>query len=289
MNIFTSTGICSSSWSWRRSSPKPSCRSCARQLWSRTLTPYAVPHALAALVAATDDPIMRETLRDYAGNKRFRRDMFARGTAAMTGAEHRSALSELKFALAVPRRNLSFKFSVPMGEVTGIDDIYRPVADLLDARIARFDELLALPRFANGKIGSLLDCLTLLIGSGQVVPIFPAAAATDMEPARRFNRMVIEHIRAGRSYRYLASPVAGTGIAVSDLELLALAALLDGRGQDAPAAAKYGLALLKGCGKVPMKDGRPLQEEAEGLSFLEDRLGPILDDSVPVWRRLGVL
>ena len=31
MNIFTSTGICSSSWSWRRSSPKPSCRSCARQ------------------------------------------------------------------------------------------------------------------------------------------------------------------------------------------------------------------------------------------------------------------
>src|SRR5439155_23638168 len=106
----------------------------------------------------------------------------------------------------------------------GIDEIYRQVADLLDARIAGFDELLGLPPFADGKVGSLLDCLTLLISSGQVVPIFPAAAI-DMEPARRFNRMVIDHIRAGRSYHNLASPVAGTGIAVSDLVLLALAAL----------------------------------------------------------------
>jgi hypothetical protein len=68
-----------------------------------------------------------------------------------------------------------------------------------------------------------------------------------------------------------------------------LASLFDGRGHDAPAAAKHALALLKGCGKVPMKDGRLLQDEAEGLSFLEERLQPILDDFVPVWRRLGVL
>jgi len=38
-----------------------------------------------------------------------------------------------------------------------------------------------------------------------------------------------------------------------------------------------------------MKDGRLLRDEAEGLSFLEERLQPILDDFVPVWRRLGVL
>jgi hypothetical protein len=68
-----------------------------------------------------------------------------------------------------------------------------------------------------------------------------------------------------------------------------LAALFAGCGHDAPAAAKHALALLKGCGKVPMKEGRQLREEAEGLSFLEEQLGPVLDDSVPVWRRLGVL
>jgi hypothetical protein len=37
-------------------------------------------------------------------------------------------------------------------------------------------------------------------------------------------------------------------------------------------AATHALALLKGCGKAPMKDGRVLQEETEGLSFLKERL-----------------
>jgi hypothetical protein len=206
----------------------------------------------------------------------------------MTQAEHRHTLSELKFALAVPRKDVSFKFSAPMGEVTGIPELYEPVADLLADKIVGFGELLALPCFGNDKVGNLLDCLTLLISSGQMVPIFHAVAV-DVEPAQRFNRMVVDRVRTGRQYFNLASPVAGTGIGVSELSLLALAALFDGRGHDAPAAAKHALVLLKGCGKAPMKDGRVLQEEAEGLSFLEERLQPILDDFVPVWRRPGVL
>ena len=40
---------------------------------------YAVPAGLHQLIAQADDPIMRETLRDYASNKRFRRDLFLRG------------------------------------------------------------------------------------------------------------------------------------------------------------------------------------------------------------------
>jgi hypothetical protein len=211
-----------------------------------------------------------------------------RGGAALTQAEHRRTLSELKFALAAPRKNVSFKFSVPMGEVTGIPEIYEPVVDLMADKIVAFGELLALPCFGSVKVGNLLDCLTLLVGSGQVVPILPAAAV-DMGPAQRFNRMVVDYVRAGRSYRYLASPVAGTGIAVSDLGFLVLAALFDGHGNDAAAAAKHALALLKSSGKLPMKDGKLLDNEADGLRFLEESFKPILEDVVPVWRRLGLL
>jgi hypothetical protein len=111
----------------------------------------------------------------------------------------------------------------------------------------------------------------------------------DTEPARRFNRVVIDNFRAGRIYRNLASPVAGTGISASEFHLLALAAVLDGCGDEVPTAAKYSLAFLKRCGRLPMRDGTLIENDNEGIAFLEQQLQPILDDLVPIWRRLGVL
>jgi hypothetical protein len=260
-------------------------------LCSATLTEnldnYALTRELASVASAIDDQVLRETVRDIASNKRFRRDVFARGTAAMTEAEYHKILSGLRFTLAVPRKDVSFKFAIPMGEVTGIGEIHGPVADLLADKIASFDELLALPAFVPGKIGILVDCLTLLVSSGQVLPIL-GPAAVDIEPARRFNRMIVENLKAGRFYRNLAAPVAGTGIWVSEFGLLALSAVLDGREHDAAAAAAHTLALLKNCGRLPVKDGKLIDDENEGIAFLEQQLQPILDDVLPVWRRLGV-
>ncbi len=61
-------------------------------------------------LAQTDDPVLKETIRDFAANKRFRRDLYARGNAALTASEHRRILSALSFALAVPRSRVVFKF-----------------------------------------------------------------------------------------------------------------------------------------------------------------------------------
>ena len=76
------------------------------------------------MVAEVDDPVLKETVRDYAANRRFRRDLFARGTANLTDGERRHILSELSFALAVPRKRVVFKFMGPLTELTGRDDLY---------------------------------------------------------------------------------------------------------------------------------------------------------------------
>jgi SAM-dependent methyltransferase len=250
------------------------------------LDQYAVQPALAPVLAETDDPVMRETLRDYASNKRFRRDVFARGAASLTGGEHRRMLSGLSFALAVPRDKVVFKFTGPLSELTGNEDFYRPVVDLLATKVATFDELMALPPFGQQQ-SVLLDCLSLLVHSGQVLPILPPT--TDAEPSRRFNRMVIDYVKAGRFYTHLASPLARTGVQVTDIDLLALSALVEGEGNDPAAAARHALSILKSLGRLPVKDGKLLQDEAEGLAFLEERFAPVLTESVPVWRALGVV
>ena len=72
---------------------------------------------------------------------------------------------------------------------------------------------------------------------------FQGFSRIDLRPAQRFNRLVVDHARAGRIYDSLASPLTGTGIPVTDFGLLSLAAWFDGKaGEPAMAAAHVAVA-----------------------------------------------
>ncbi|WP_284313378.1 methyltransferase regulatory domain-containing protein [Labrys miyagiensis] len=249
---------------------------------------FAVPANLQPLIAQTGDPILRETLRDVAANKNFRRDIFGRGGKILSKAERRELLGRMRFAPVVPRRRQVFKFRGPLNELIGRDDFYSPIADLLTERFATFDELLALPIFGEHAVDRLVECLALLIHSGQVVPLI-IQPTMDPEPARRFNRMIVDRARGGRLYGYLASPIAGTGIRVDDFGLLTLAAIFDGEADTLLAAARHGLSIITALGRRPLDDGRALTEDDEAIEFLSARMRPVIVDDIPLWRRLGML
>jgi SAM-dependent methyltransferase len=251
------------------------------------LDQYAVQPALQPTLAELSDPVLKETVRDYVGNKRFRRDLFARGNAALMPAEHRRLLSQTSFALIGPRKLVTFEFAGPLDKLTGHAEIHAPVVDLLAQKNASFDELLALPAFGEDKVSNLLDCLALLVSSGQVQPTF--ARDTDPAPAQRFNRMIVGHARTGRIYGALASPVTGSGIPVNDFGLLTLAAIYDGKGDDAASVARHAMSMLKIMGRRPTKQGRSLEDDGEATIFLAEQMQPIVTDMVPVWRRLGIM
>jgi SAM-dependent methyltransferase len=248
---------------------------------------YGVPDGVRPLVAEITDPMLRETVRDFAANRKFRRDVFARGTDELSPGEWRQALSELSFALVVPRARVTMKFLGPVGDIDLNPQFHAVVADVLAQGNARFDRLLALPVF-QGRADLLVDCLALLIYSGQVVPTF-VDDKPNVEPAQRFNRMLVERARAGRFYGHLASPLTGGGIQVDEFGLLALAALFDGQGDDPTAAANYALSILAAAGKRPHRDKEPIEDDGEALAFLADRVATVTREQVPLWRRLAAV
>jgi SAM-dependent methyltransferase len=248
---------------------------------------YAVPDTVRPLIPQIDDPLLREAARDFAANKKFRRDIYARGTAELPPQERRRMLSGLKFVLAVPRAGLTLKFMGPVGDIALKPDFHGPVADVLAQRTASFDELLALPTFGENGVELLIDCLALLIHSGQVFAL-SADGTSDPEPARRFNRVVIDRARAGRFYGHLASPVARTGIPVDELGLLALDAWIDGQSEDPVAAAHRALSVLARFGRRPLRENRTIDDDAAAIEFLAQRIAAIFEQQVPAWRRLGV-
>jgi hypothetical protein len=249
---------------------------------------FAAPANTRPLIAQTADPILREGLRDFAANRTFRRDLFLRDPPPPDAAAHRRSLGRTCFALAAPRGRIVFKFVGPLGELIGREDFYGPIVDRLAGGPTAFDELLALPAFGEAAVDRLVECLAVLIHSGQVLAR-AAPAPEDGAPARRFNRMVVDAARTGRLYGWLASPVARTGVRVDDFGLLTLAALFDGEAAPPEAAARRGLAVIAGLGRRPRDGGRALDDDGEALAFLAERMRPALEEDLPLWRSLGVV
>jgi len=255
---------------------------------AENLDQYAVPQALRETIAEVQDPILRETMRDYAANKRFRRDIFARGRTPLTSPEHRALFAQMKFVAVRPQEDFTFKFSGPLNELTGLEDYYRPLTELLVQGPATLEEMSALPSFQKGGSGTLFDCLALLIGSQQIAPILPGSPV-DAAPAQRFNRWITERLKIGRVYNYVAAPVIGSGLPVGDLDIATLGAIFEGCEEDPVKIAEYAFGIFKGLDRRPVRDGQPIEDDGEAIKFLIEENKPILKNKLPLWRQLGAI
>ncbi|WP_191970233.1 class I SAM-dependent methyltransferase [Methylobacterium planeticum] len=252
----------------------------------------AVPEGTRARISAETDPIFKETLRDIASNKQFRRDLFARGVGVLNPAEHNAILSTMCFALAVPRSQVSFKIPSPVGDLDGNAEIYGAVADLLADKTASFAEIAALPVFQQGGAGAALQAVGLFVHSGQVLPV--AAGGTvgsevDPKPAQRLNRVIAEKMLNGRVYSFLAAPTAGSGIQVPHSELLMLTAVLAGQGENAEMVSAYVIQTMQRLGINWVKEGRTITDPAERQRIVSADAATFLSEKLPVWQKLGIL
>lgn len=248
---------------------------------------YAVRSDLLPFFSGAGDPVLQEGVRDFAGGKLFRRDVFARGKAGEGGAHSIATFPDLRFVMIVPRTRVQFTFFTPFAKLDGKPELYTPLADALAEQPRSFAELLSLPALGQGQAGTLVECLILLVHSGQVLPVMQPAA--DAKPAQRFNRMVVEAAREGRLYDSLACPVTRTGIPVTDFGLLALIAVFDGRAGDHVEAAGYGLSILKRLDRRPRRHGQPIESDLEATEFLAEHMRPFIEEAIPLWYRLGIL
>lgn len=250
---------------------------------------FSVPAGVHPLIASTRDRAWQETMRDYASNKQFRRDLFMRGVSHMPAAEQGRALGEMRFALAVKREAITYKFAGPIGELTGAEAIYGPIADALAQRPHSLAELSKLPALAGQPTASLLQALAVFVHAGQVQPLVAEAKGKSGDAARAFNRVVAGRIRNGEHFNFLAAPAAGSGVAASYVELIATLALFENPKATPQIAAAGGWAIMAQTGQRLVKDGKTLQGEAETMPELTAQLTTFWAEKLPIWKTLGVL
>jgi predicted O-methyltransferase YrrM len=248
-----------------------------------TLTPKQIQ--LLDTVGAAD---VREMVKDFCLNRRFRKDVYVRGARRLSGLGRQDALLETRIALQVPRSDAQLELEVPRGKAALDGGVYHPILDALAERPRSIAELLSMPR-AGGKEASAMEILGVLAGTAQVGPVIDEAP--DPAAAVRINRAVAERATVEEIPRgvALAAPLVGSGIGVGTVPLLAYGAFATDRNADNHVVVDRLWAILAKRGESLVKDGKAVQGEEENRRILYEHVQTAREKLLPLWRSLGVL
>ena len=239
-----------------------------------------LPEGTVPLLHQEEDPVLRETIRDFGLNQHTRLDLFARGISLVDPASVTERLEAVPFGLTLPLEAIdSVVLPSPLGDLHFDDEIYTLFLKALSEDSYRPKTLTELKAHSHLEMldGTLFPAvINILVAAGTV---FPARATVTLESEKacaRLNRILCEYSRDGNIQPALASPVLGTGIGLSRVWQLFLLAHADGA-VDPLACAKAVLPILAGTSGTGQPDhaqtGAALEEEARlffeiGLPYL---------------------
>jgi SAM-dependent methyltransferase len=245
---------------------------------------FMVTPAQHELIGSLDDGTLRETVRDICCPLSFRQDIFIRGTRPMSAAKQEALLRSIRLALLIPRANFLMQLKVPTGNAD-LQPAYATVADALAARPHTVAELFDLPGL-RGKSGKRLaaEIVGVLVGTSQAMAMRDPAAI-DPGPADRLNRVTAAELEeaAPTDVKVFAAASLGSGVAMSCQQAMVLRNLLTDLPPDLDELSREMLGKILSHGQRVMKDGVPIESEAEALAITRANVSDVTSEMLPVW------
>lgn len=235
---------------------------------------YSLEPAARELLAEIDDPIFRQTVRDYVVNQKFRADIFVKGARDLLGIEAHRLWMQERFTLVVPAQATKLTHDTPMDEVVLDEQIYDPLIAAMaqDNYVAKtIAELREYSRLATFPVQHLMSALLMLTGLGYVQPA-GEPGSVEREQCSALNRHPCARALASADVPVLASPVLGGGRHTSQDQQLIILAKQAGH-SDPTDQARYLNGIFERHGAALNRDGKPI------------RLG---DEAIGHFRRLAV-
>lgn len=235
-----------------------------------------------AVLKEQNDPIARETIRDFFRNTRFRRDLFSRGAHRLSQQERAAALQKLKLVLTSQTPTLPMQVNVPVGSAKLQGEPATAMINLLAKQPTSIPQLLADPEIGKHGQQAVFQVLMIMAARGLIAPVMPEAGdAARRASTVRFNRAVLMQT-AGLESQNLASPVLGNGMLAPRLDqfILSLGPSLTAERLLQEAKARgFRLHQAEGNGQAPV-------DSIESVSSVLDQFR---SQRLPVYKRLGVV
>ena len=230
--------------------------------------------AQRAVHAQSDDPRLRELIKDSCLPRGLRHDVFIRGAQGLRPAVRDEALRDLVMALATPPDGLDYQVELPSGIASISADFYAPMIAAMAREPRSVGELLSLA--ATGGRDDPRELVGMLVGAGYAVPV--ARRGLPPHPAAvRLNRLAsrwLSHPDTLQRPLAAASVALGGGFPATAIDLFVQDRLHSGESASALDRWAEGLA-----------GGAPEASKAA----LRDTLAHSLDARIPLMRAAGVL
>jgi SAM-dependent methyltransferase len=137
----------------------------------------SIAQTMQDLVRHTADPVLKETVRDFASAKGFRRDIYRRGVLPVPGVEHAGLIDALELEWLGRPVEDPIKLPTPLGIVGGLSAIYGPLVEMLRAGPCTIGTIRGHSAWAAGSVPDLLQAITLMMSGGYIHPALPQSVA----------------------------------------------------------------------------------------------------------------
>jgi len=235
------------------------------------------------LLAAISTPDLRETVKDFCADTRFRTDAYVRGLRRMTGERREALLSSLKLTL-MRQPPEAFHLNLPDGSAWRPDPtVYLPILAALKTRPHRIAELLALPELPAEHSVSAAELIGILCGAS-LAAVFSTPSTAALEASARLNATILAEPVDRRAI--LAVPALGAALALAPVDLALYADLQRGQTPDPEDLARRFIALCRRGGGLPVVDGRPIEDEAEAMATVGADYAERIAHVAPLWKMM---
>jgi hypothetical protein len=250
----------------------------------------SIPPAMMSMVTEATDPILHETLRDFGLAQAFRRDVYRRGTLALTGPEHLRLFDDVELVWTGRLPEDPIVLGSPLGQVTGLPEIYGPLMRMIMAEDQTIGALRRSETFAGRPATDLSQAVSLLLASGYAHPALPAAVRRNARAATdRLNRAICAFNADGGDIPRLAAAAIGSEIGSDLLETLVVREQLDDRSLEIEGLADRVLAALTQAGRSIQREGKPVQDMVQARVMVRESIAIMLERRLPLLKRLGAI
>jgi SAM-dependent methyltransferase len=250
----------------------------------------SVQEAILPVLYVTRDPATRETIRDLASAKSFRRDLWRKGGEPLPDRERLAMLDVMTLVWTGKPLEAEITFPGPIGVVTGQEEFYRPMLSAIRDAPTTIGRLRALPALQGRQVGEFLQSTILMMGGGFVHPAWPHhREIRTRESTARLNATIVERLRLGLDVPRIAAPLIGSSVAIDMIEGLVIAQLLDHGPDEVETLVDGVLSDVLLSGRSMMRDGQQLTNPGEVRALVGDMVRGVLARRLSPWRGLGVI
>ncbi|WP_411867814.1 class I SAM-dependent methyltransferase [Vulcanococcus limneticus] len=241
--------------------------------------------SLHEAVLSEADPLIRQSLIDFATNKSFRRDLFVRGFRGLTVPQRDRRFSAMRLCLQEAPPQDTYSFATVFGEVKGDHAAYSQIEEVLTSSPHTIAHLI---EETGQPLPVLVKILAMLLHAGRLGLDRGSAGPKAREGSLQANRQLSDFAIEGSPYSFLVAPYAGTAIPFTTTDSLVHKALSEGlQGELLTACVQMGLTSLGA--QLRDHENKPITNPALQSEAINTLILQYQAVRLPALRSLGAL